>query len=273
MAKSLSGKSIVVTRDETGNAEFAAKITQSGGKAIQFATIKIEPLTQTNAFLQTLAKFSQYDWIIFTSANGVNVFFDTLQTLNKDCRVFARAKLAAIGAKTAERLARFGIRADFVPNVFTGKDLAKQLINATNLNEKKVLLLRSDIASKDLPHLLAQANAQVDDMAIYTAAEVKGDAKQLKTDIAAGTLDWLTFASPSAVRSFFKQITPDLVNSSPVKVASIGPVTSGQLREGPVTSGQLRELAVKVDVQAKQHTLDGLLAAIEETGEEAKLTV
>jgi uroporphyrinogen III methyltransferase/synthase len=262
MAKSLSGKSIVVTRDETGNADFAAKITQRAGNAIPFATIKIEPLTDTNAFLQTLTKFSEYDWIVFTSANGVNVFFEALQILNKDCRVFARAKIAAIGAKTAERLARFGIRADFVPNVFTGKDLAKQLINAANLNAKKVLLLRSDIASKDLPQLLARANAQVDDVAIYTADEVDSDAEQLETDISAGTLDWLTFASPSAVRSFFKQINPDLVNSSRVKVASIG----------PVTSGQLRELAVKVDVQANRHTLDGLLDAIGNPADNVQLT-
>jgi uroporphyrinogen III methyltransferase/synthase len=262
MAKSLSGKSIVVTRDIAGNADFAAKIAQRGGNAIAFATIKIEPLTETNTFLQTLAKFTEYDWIIFTSANGVNVFFDALQTLNKDCRVFARAKLAVIGPKTAERLARFGIKADFVPNVFTGKDLAKQLINAANLNAKKVLLLRSDIASKDLPQLLAQANAQVDDAAIYTAAEVKGDAEQLESDISAGALDWLTFASPSAVRSFFKQITPGLVNSSPVNVASIG----------PVTSEQLREFGVKVDVQAKQHTLDGLLDAIGNPADNVQLT-
>ena len=148
MSKPLFGRSIIVTRDANSNADFAAKIISKGGNPIEFTTIKIKPLTQTNKFLQTLAKIAEYDWIIFTSANGVTIFFDVLQKLDKDARVFASAKIAAIGSETAAKLDEFGIKADFVPNIFTSKELGKQLIGFANLKGKKVLLLRSQLASE-----------------------------------------------------------------------------------------------------------------------------
>ncbi|MHC4864788.1 MAG: uroporphyrinogen-III synthase, partial [Planctomycetota bacterium] len=154
------------------------------------------------------------------------------------------------------------ITADFVPNVFTGNELAKQLIAHTNVREKRVLLLRSDLASREILDLLQQANALVDDVAIYTAAEVRGDCEKLVGDLAADKIDWLTFASPSAVKSFFRQITPALLNSCNAKVASIG----------PVTSEQLRQLEVKVAVEAVEHTIDGLLTAIEEFSDKVQAT-
>ncbi len=264
--KPLFGKTIVVTRDRCGNADFAAKIIRRGGNPVEFATIKIVALTQTNKFLQTLAKIAEFDWIIFTSANGVTVFFDCLQTLAKDARVFGSAKIAAVGSETAAKLAEFGLKADFVPTVFTGKELGKQLTRATqrsaasqssigfaNLQGRKVLLLRSQLASNELVELLEQAGAQIDDAAVYTAVTEKSKCGWLKEIINEGEIDWLTFASPSAVSGFFEQIPGDLVNSSSVKVASIG----------PMTSEQLKNLGVRVDTQAAEHTIDGLLAAIE----------
>ncbi|MHC4173407.1 MAG: uroporphyrinogen-III C-methyltransferase [Planctomycetota bacterium] len=255
MKKPLFGRSIVVTRDARGNADFAAKIVQRGGNPIEFATIKIKPLTLTDQFLRTLAKFAEYDWIIFTSGNGVTVFFEALQSLSKDARVFASAKIAAIGSETAAKLSQFGINADFVPSVFTGKELANELITYTNLNGRKVLLLRSQLASKELVELLTQAGAEVQDVAVYTAVEEQSDSAPLTEKINNGRVDWLTFASPSSVRVFFEQIPGEVVNSSDVKVASIG----------PVTSEQLKNLGIRVDITAKEQTIDGLIAAIEET--------
>jgi uroporphyrinogen III methyltransferase/synthase len=255
MKKPLFGKTIVVTRDQCGNADFAARITQQGGNPIQFPTIKLKPLTNSNEFLQMLAKFSEYDWFIFTSANGVTFFFDALWGLGKDCRVFASAKIATIGSETAGRLREFGIKADFVPSAFTGKELGKQLIGFANLQAKKVLLLRSELASKEIVELLTAAGAEVSEVAVYTIVPEKSESEWLTEKIGRAEIDWLTFASPSAVKSFFEQILTDLVNSSGVKVASIG----------PVTSEQLRSLGARVDVQAEGHTIDGLLAAIEGT--------
>jgi uroporphyrinogen III methyltransferase/synthase len=254
MKQPLFGKTIVATRDLRGNADFAAKIINRAGNPVEFPTIKIEPLTNTTEFLQALSKITQYNWIIFTSANGVRIFFDYIQGLARDARVFASAKIAAIGAKTADVLAEFGIKADFVPDVFTGKELGKQLIGFTNLKGKKVLLLRSQLASNELIDLLQQAGAEVDNAPVYTAVTAETDPAPLTKQISDGSVDWLTFASPSSVTAFFEQIRPDLVNLANVRVASIG----------PVTSEQLKKIGVKIDLQAAEHTIDGLLDAIEQ---------
>ncbi len=254
-SKPLFGKTIVITRDAESNANFAAKIIAKGGNPIEFTTIKNKPLTQTNKFLQTLAKLADYDWLIFTSANGITVFFDALQRLGKDARVFASAKIAAIGSETAAKLTEFGVKADFTPNIFTSKELGKQLIAFTNLKNKKVLLLRSQLASDELNKLLESTGAKVDNVPIYTTVTVtvKNKCDPLIEKIKKGEIDWLTFVSSSSVKAFFEQIPAELANSSNIKVASIG----------PVTSEQLKRLGLKVDAQASEHTADGLLAAIE----------
>ncbi len=255
MRQPLFGKNIVVTRDVPGNIDFANIIICHGGNPIKFPTIKIRPLTQKNDFLHTLAKITEYDWIIFTSGNGVAVFFEALQSLGKDARIFGSTKIAAIGGKTADRLSEFGIRADFIPGVFTSKELGRQLIAHTNLKNKKILLLRSKIASNELADLLKKAAAEVNDVAIYTAEKAKSKNMWLIEEINKGRIDFLTFASPSSVDNFFEQVLADLVNSANTKVASIGPVTSERLK----TTG------VSVDITAAEHTLDGLISAIENT--------
>lgn len=261
MKKPLFGKSIVMTRDISGNADFAAKIASRGGNPQTFPTLRIQALTNSNEFLRALAAFSQYDWIIFTSGNGVRIFFEALKSFGKDARVFGSAKVAAIGSRTAANLADFGIKADFVPEVFTGRELGKQLIRTANVRGKKMLLLRSQLASNELVELLTGDGAEVDNVAIYTAATEKSDPSRLVEAIHNGTVDWMTFASPSSVDGFFEQIDVDLVDASNVKVASIG----------PVTSEQLEQLGVTVHVTAKEHTFDGLLDAIEKSENERKI--
>ncbi|MHC4159196.1 MAG: uroporphyrinogen-III C-methyltransferase [Planctomycetota bacterium] len=256
-SKPLFGKNIVTTRDADGNADFASSIISRGGIPTALPTIKIKPLTDITEFLQTLSKITEYNWIIFTSVNGVTIFFDVLQKLNKDARIFASAKIAAIGSETAAKLDQFGIKADFVPTVYTNIELGRQLRDFANLQGKKVLLLRSALASNKLAKLLEQAGAKVDSITVYTTVTQKSECAWLAEKIANDEIDWLTFASPSSVRGFFEQIDSKLVNSSSVKVASIG----------PVTSEQLEHLGIKVDVQATEHTIDGLLTAIESSEE------
>ena len=257
MRKPLFGKNIVVTRDVVGNTDFAAGIISAGGNPLKFATIKIRPLTQSNRFLRALAELAEYDWVIFTSANGAAIFFDCLRSLAKDARVFGSAKIAVVGSETAAKLSEFGIKPDFVPGIFTTKELAKQLIGYTNLQGKKMLFLRSKLASNELAEPLVAAGTQVDDVPVYTTATVKSECDWLIEKIESGRVDWLTFCSSSSVRGFFEQISSELINSSDIKVASIG----------PATSEQLKNLGIKVSVQAAVHTVDGLLAAIEGTYE------
>jgi uroporphyrinogen III methyltransferase / synthase len=250
----LFGKTIVVTRDAEGGAEFAAKIAARMAVAIEMPVTKIKTLTDSNDFVKTLAQIKAYDWVIFTSCNGVETFFAALAKLGKDARVFGSAKIAAIGVRTAETLAAFGLKADFIPKAFTSKDLAKGLIDFTNLRGKKILLLRSQIASDDLPQLLEAAGASVDNVSIYTHEKNLCDLKIFSGMLAEKNVNWITFASPFAATCFFEQVPADFVKSSAAKVASIG----------PVTSQKLAELGVKVKVEASEHTFDGLLIAIEQ---------
>jgi uroporphyrinogen III methyltransferase / synthase len=246
----LFGKTVVVTRDAEGGAEFAEKIAGRMAVTVEIPVTKIKTLTDSSDFIKTLARIHAYDWVIFTSCNGVETFFAALAKLGKDARVFGSAKIAAIGVRTAETLASFGIKSDFVPKAFTSKDLANGLIGFTNIRGKKVLLLRSKIASDDLPQLLEAAGATVDTVPVYTHEKNLCDMKPLSER----PIRWLTFASPFSATCFFEQVGADFVKSVNAKVASIG----------PVTSKKLAELGVKVDIEAPEHTFDGLIAAIEQ---------
>lgn len=255
MRKPLFGRSIVATRDAEGNAELTQKILARGGNPIEFTTMSLQPLTDRAEFLQVLTELTNYDWAIFTSPNGVRVFFDAIGALGKDARVFASIRLAALGAKTADGLAEYGIKADFVPTIFTGRDLGLQLLSCADLGDKKVLLLRSELASEELVEVLKQGQAHVREVSIYTAVAHHGDAAGLAEQIRHGRIDWLTFASPSAVRGFLEQVPSDAIHAGTAKVASIG----------PVTSRELARFGVPVDVEPTEHTIDGILDAIEST--------
>ena len=252
MSKPLFGQNIVITRDARGNATFADKILAHGGNPIKFNSIEIRDLTDGDEVQGMLAAVNKYDWIIFTSANGVRFTFEALVKAGKDSRALTPAKVACIGTETAACLAQFGIKADFVPTVFTGSELAKQLGEFADLHNKKIGLLRSAAASKDLADGLTKAGALVEDIAVYTIVMQKNESSELVEQIKAGRIHWLTFTSPSTARAFFAQVPPDLINAGRVKVASIG----------PVTTEQLAKLNVNVHAQAQPHTIEGLLTAL-----------
>jgi uroporphyrinogen III methyltransferase/synthase len=257
MNKPLFGQNIVITRDAHGNAAFADKILAHGGNPIQFDSIEIRDLTNGDEVQRALAAVNKYDWIIFTSANGVRFTFEALAKAGKDARHLAQVKVACIGSETAACLEKFGIKADFVPTVFTGSELAKQLGEFTELQNKKIGLLRSAAASKKLADGLTKAGAIVDDIGVYTVVPQKNESTNLIEQIKAGNIQWLTFSSPSTVKAFFAQVSPDLINTARVKVASIG----------PVTTEQLKQLNVKVHAHAELHTIDGLVSVLMEDTE------
>ncbi len=250
---SLFAKKIVLTRDPIGNAEFSAQLIAKMAEPVELPVTKLKPLTDSGEFVKTLAKVSEYDWVIFTSANGVETFFAALSKLDKDARVLGRVKIACIGDRTAEKLASFGLKADFVPGKFTSSELAKGLVEFINLKDRKILLLRSQLANDDLPKLLEAAGATVDNVPIYTSEKNLCDLKHLREMLTEKKIHWLTFASPFSATCFFEQIPADSVKSAGVKVASVG----------PVTSKKLSELGIKVDTEADEHTIDGLIIAIE----------
>ncbi len=253
--KPLFGKVIVTTRSRQGNILSAAKIAVRGGRCIEFDTLNVKPLTNSNAFLHALARLSDYHWLIFTSATGVQLFFGVLEKLQQDARTLSPVRVAAIGIETAKMLEHYGIKADFVPNVYTTLELGRGLIDFTPMDNRKVLLLRSQLASDDLPDLLSKTKAIVDDVPIYTLEKNAADTTTLKQLLNRDKIDWITFASPFAVRAFFDQIPVDMVKACRARIASIG----------PVTAEQIQELGLAVAAEAREHTIDGLLDAIEKS--------
>jgi uroporphyrinogen III methyltransferase/synthase len=254
MKKPLFGQSIVLTRDARGNLELASKIARQAALPIIFNTIKIKPLTESNQFIQAAGELAGYDWVIFSSANGIRVCFEGLKKLGKDVRAFGKAKIACMGRSSAKVLEQFGIKADFVPTVFTSVQLAEQLATQVNLKDKKILLLSSKITTGQLADELKGSGVNVNEVGLYTTVPAENDAGRLIEKIEKDQVDWITFTSPSTVRYFCDRIRPELVNSSRVKVASIG----------PVTSAQLSRLGVKLDLEAQEYTTDGLIKAIED---------
>jgi uroporphyrinogen III methyltransferase/synthase len=252
MSQPLFGQRIVITRDECGNAAFADKILAKGGNVVQFDSIQIQDLTGRAEVQQVLGALDDYDWIIFTSVNGVGTTFGALGKMGKDARCFAQANIACIGSATAACLEGFGIKADFVPDVYTSGELSKQLAKSVSLENKKIALLRSAAAPKDLADALTKSGAGVEDIGVYTVEPCQNEPTDLIGQIEAGKIGWVTFTSPSTVQAFFAHVPPNLISTHGVKVASIG----------PVTSEQLEKLGVKVNAQAQPHTIDGLISAL-----------
>jgi uroporphyrinogen III methyltransferase / synthase len=250
--KPLFGQCVIATRDVDGNAELAEKVLRQGGLPLEFTVIEMKSLMETMDFQKALKHVGSYDWVVFTSANGVELCFEALGKAGKDARVFKKACIAAIGDITARRLKECGIVADFVPDVFTGRELAKQLAKFENLKGRKVLLLRSAIASKELADALKKAGAAVEDVPLYTTQTAKSDPAAIIDAIQNDRADWLTFTSASAVRGLFEQVETGLVKRARVRIASIG----------PATTEQLKKLGLKVAVEAMPHTTDGLVDAM-----------
>jgi uroporphyrinogen III methyltransferase/synthase len=250
--KPLFGQCVLITRDIEGNAELSEKISRQGGSVLEFAAIELQRLTNTPVFQEALERIGNYDWVAFTSSNGVETFFQAIGQIGRDARIFKNARIAAIGEITSQRLKDHGIIADFMPTVFTGGDMARQLVEQENLNGKKVLLLRSAIASKELAHELVKSGAMVDDVPLYTTVTAKGDTSPILEALRQGCVQWLAFTSSSTVRGFLEQIDIETIKNSRARIISIG----------PVTTEQLQKLGLRPDAEAKPHTTDGLVDAL-----------
>lgn len=244
----LYGKRILCTRDKRGNQQLGRLIRSYGGQAIGFETIR----SRSIPILDSLSRLKDYHLIVFFSRYGVESFFGQLQRLSKDARVLAHVGIAAIGPSTAGALLGFGIRADIVPKVYTSNELCRELVNQMDIRQKRILLIRSQLADDQVRQVLEASGAIVDQVVIYTLEPANTDPQEATELIRAGRIDCITFASASEVRFFFDRIDPALVKASHSRIASIG----------PVTSKQILKLGLEVHIEAPSHTAEGLVNAI-----------
>lgn len=250
MTADLAGKRIVITRPRHQAGEFGAALTRLGAEVVYLPVIEIAPpddLEKLDAALQNLADF---DWIVFTSANGVRVCLDRIDDLGR-LPWPAGPRIAAIGPKTAEALQNRGIRVDFIPEEYIAEAIPPGLGPIAGL---KFLLLRADIARPVLAEILETAGGRVDEVAAYRTLPARPDLLALEA-LRSG-VDVLTFTSSSTVRNFLRLIAqagldPHHLPGAPV-VACIG----------PITAATARELGLQVDLVAEEYTIEGLLAAL-----------
>jgi len=250
----LLGKRIVVTRAKTQSESFVRDLSQRGALPIEIPSIRIEPHPDHHGIVEAIAGLNAYDWIVFSSTNGVEMFFSLFFRKFKDMRDFGGARIAAVGPATAERLKQMHLQVDVMPEKHTGKTLAKAIDQFDALENRRILLVRPETGSADLPRLLEEMGAIVDDIPFYCTLGESPEAMENAIFRAEGA-DWLTFCSASSVKHFhdFYHLPSLLKKFTSLKVASIG----------PETTKALKVLRVAVTVEADPYTVPSLLAAME----------
>lgn len=256
----LFGRRIVVTRSRAQARELVDKVLELGADVLEFPTIRIEPAVDTEPLRQAIGRLQEYDWIIFTSVNGVVCFFDSIYASEVDARALAGVKVCAIGPATTDKLREFGILPDLAPPRFVAEAIIESLGKTDNLDGKRVLLPRADIARTDLVEALKTMGAAVDDITVYRTVVEDGPKDDVIEALEQDSVDWITFTSSSTVRNFLAHICAKQLAGKKVRLASIGPITSATIKEA----------GLKVAVEAAEFTIPGLLNAICEAEHQVK---
>ena len=257
----LFSKRVVVTRTRDQASELVNLLENYGAECIEYPTISLEPVDSYEVLDQALEEIETYHWILFTSINAVNYFFKRLFKLGKDVRDIKGPRVAAVGRITAEALAGRGIKADLLPEEFTGEGLAETLVDegVTGLN---ILIPRALKAREILPERLSDAGADVTVAPVYQNVLPKSSAgEQLKNDLRLAleekSIDMVTFTSSSTVKNFVTLLDsngPDELQKlmSGIAIATIG----------PITAKTAASYGLVADVQPAEYTIPELVESI-----------
>ena len=245
----LFGQRIVVTRAAGQAAEFSERLRALGADAVELPAISIEPPEDPAPLDRAIEQLASYDWLIFTSVNGVRFFLDRLDRSTRDLRSL-RARVCAIGPATRRAVENLHVKVDLMPPEYVAESLV-EAFRGEQLAAKRILLPRAALARDVIPNELTKLGARVDVVEAYrnvVPADARGKAREIFSD--PHKPDWITFTSSSTVRNCIAVAGKEALRG--VRIGSIGPVTSQTARDEGLT----------VDVEAKHFTLDGLLDAI-----------
>jgi uroporphyrinogen III methyltransferase / synthase len=245
---------IVVTRSREQAAEFVSALHDLGADVLTLPVIKIAPPTNKDSLKDVLLEVGTYDWLVFTSANGVNEYFRYFLAGFEDLRAIGNVRIAAVGPGTAARLKELHLRVDVMPEEALGVKIAKAMNKFEDIENLKVCLLRAEDANPDLPAALNELGAIVDDIAVYKTVAETEDITGAGVRLLEEGADWVTFTSGSSVEKFHERFDlRKLVAKFPqLKLATIG----------PETTKTVAALGLKPTVEAKPHTTEGLLKAL-----------
>lgn len=252
----LFGKRILVTRTREQASELVARLEDLGADCVEGATIAIEPPDSWDLLDNALKKIDSYHWLLFTSINAIKYFFKRLHEKGMDARSLHGPSIGVVGKATAEYLLQFGIKADLLPEEFTGEGLAKSLVTK-GMSGKAVLIPRAMKAREVLPDTLKKAGADVTVAPVYQNKRPAGHEAELHSMFENREIDMVTFTSSSTVTNFIhmlnegsKEKLKSLLEG--VAVAAIGPITADTAREN----------GLAVNVQPEEYTIPALVEAV-----------
>jgi len=250
--KVLEGKKILLTRASEPKVEIRKKLEKLGAEVLKLPTIRIRPPKSYADLDKAISEIENYDWIIFTSQNGVNFFFQRYLKKGKPFPVLKKIKIGAIGPATSKKIKKYNLEVVFEPKKYTSREIVKNFkAQSFKIKGTRILLPRADIAPAYLPKELSKLGAEVTPLVAYRTIRERKVPSRIKKMLRNGEIDFVVFTSSSTVKNFLPLIPKEYINPK-IKFVSIG----------PVTTKTAKELGLKIKIQAKEHTLDGLLKAI-----------
>jgi len=249
----LAGRTILITRAREQSGEFASRLRNLGGDVLEFPTIEIVPPLSWEKLDRAIDRLPSYDWVIFTSVNGVDFFWRRLSERMKKPRISSPLKFCAIGPATARHLQARGVEVDYTPKEFVAEAIL-QGFEKMAIRGKRILLARVKQARDILPKGLRALGAEVDVVEAYRTIKPRGGARRLKSILANGKVDVITFTSSSTVNHFVELLEKEDLKGllQGIAIACIGPVTA-QTAES---------LGVTVHIQPREYTIASLTQAI-----------
>lgn len=290
--KPLFGRRVVVTRARSQASQLSALLQNQGAEVLEFPCLAIRPPQDCTAIAHTINRLGRYNWLLFTSPNGVEQFFKHLENSGQDARALGQVKFGVIGPGTAQALAARGFKADFMPTEYRAEALAAGLVgyvqkqastsscgNAkqkgpaentpeeSGLGEKvlagqRILIPRAADARNVLESELARHGAEVEVLSIYETVLPANDSRlqaareELLSTLAAGQIDCISFASSSAVENFCSQISPaELLAAQSAQKICLAAI-------GPITASALQKHGLACTVQPQNYTIEALAQSI-----------
>ncbi|MBD1997018.1 uroporphyrinogen-III C-methyltransferase [Leptolyngbya sp. FACHB-541] len=250
----LADKTVLVTRSAGQSSQFAKLLQQTGATVLEMPALEIGPPSSWDALDQAIAHLSNFDWLILTSTNGVDYFFERLTAQGKDARSLAGVNIAVVGKKTANSLSHRGLQPDFIPPNFVADSLITHFPDVDHLTSKKILFPRVESGGRDvLVKEFTDKGAVVTEVAAYQSRCPEAIAPETLTALEQGKVDIITFASSKTVQCFHQMLGVKVNHwLNHVCIASIG----------PQTSAACDHLLGRVDIEAEEYTLEGLVQAI-----------
>jgi uroporphyrinogen III methyltransferase / synthase len=250
----LAGHTIAVTRAADQAAELCAKLTDAGASILELPLIQTVADAVKEDVRDMFKDLWSYEWIVFTSPNGVRYFFDLFFKQYDDIRALGGAHIAAIGKGTVAELRRYYIRADIVPTTFTSEALAEAMTKEQTLDNLNILIIAGNKSSDVLQKSLEAALAIVDVVQVYRTENTDLSANAQADLFRKSGADAIIFASGSAVESFIAQAAALKISANAVRPATCS--------IGPATSAAMREKNIPVDMEAAESSLDAVVKTL-----------